>query len=246
AGVSRDVDSWLGPGGDEAISGFSQLKQITSSNVSRLKVAWSGSYGVAGDTSVPQSQPICCPSGLMLLTVRNGVAAINPGNGHVVWRHLGPTFSPLRPGAPGPSARSEAYSPRWNLVYSGQQDGSIVALDVRTGAVVWTAQVSAAGTYGAATVAESEPFTQYYDDGRDGIVLSAPNGGESPIRGHLDAYDAKTGDLRWRVWTTPGAAQVPYILTWSNPAQAATGGAAVWSIPAVDPQPRLLFFGTRN
>ena len=247
AGAKPAADNWLWPGGDEANSGFSQLKQIDSSNASDLKVAWSESFGLASDVGVPQSQPICCPSGLMLLTLRSGVVAIDPSDGHVVWRHQGPTFNMIRPGsAPVASARSEAYSPKWNLVYSGQQDGSIVALNVRTGAVVWSAPVSAAGTYGAATVAESEPFTQYYDDGRDGIVLTAPNGGESPIRGHLDAYDAKTGDLLWRVWTTPGAAQLPYILSWSNPAEAATGGAAVWSIPAVDPQLGLVFFGTGN
>src|SRR5262249_42637379 len=80
AGVKPAADNWLWPGGDEANSGFSQLRQITSANVSHLKVAWSGSYGVPGDTSVPQSQPICCPSGLMLLTVRNGVAAIDPAD----------------------------------------------------------------------------------------------------------------------------------------------------------------------
>ena len=71
--------------------------------------------------------------------------------------------------------------------------------------------------------------------GTDGIVLSAPNGGESPFRGHLDAYDAKTGALLWRAWNTPDPTQTPYILSWSNPAEAATAGAAVWTIPAVDP-----------
>jgi outer membrane protein assembly factor BamB len=43
---------------------------------------------------------------------------------------------------------------------------------------------------------------QWYDDGGDGIVLSAPNGGESPSRGHVDALNAKTGALVWN-WTTP-------------------------------------------
>ncbi len=90
-----------------------------------------------------------------------------------------------------------------------------------------------AGTYGDVTGAESAPFTQYYDiPGTDGVVLSAPNGGESPFRGHLDAYDAKTGKLLWRSWNLPDPTQVPYILSWGNPAEAATGGAADWSVPA--------------
>ena len=86
----------------------------------------------------------------------------------------------------------------------------------------------------------------YYDDGADGIVLSAPNGGESPFRGHMDAFNAKTGALIWRNWTTPDPTQLPYILTWANPAEASQGGAAVWSIPAVDTELGLVYFGTGN
>jgi hypothetical protein len=39
---------------------------------------------------------------------------------------------------------------------------------------------------------------------------------------------------------------MPYVLTWSNPAEAATGGAATWSMPAVDPQLGLVCYGTGN
>jgi alcohol dehydrogenase (cytochrome c) len=107
--------------------------------------------------------------------------------------------------------------------------------------------VIGAGTYGDATGAESEPFTQFYDvPGTNGVVISAPNGGESPFRGHVDAYDAKTGKLLWRAWNLPDPTQVPYILSWGNPAEAALGGAAVWSIPSVDPQLGTVFYGTGN
>jgi glucose dehydrogenase len=77
-------------------------------------------------------------------------------------------------------------------------------------------------------------------------VLSAPNGAESPFRGHLDAFDAKTGKLIWRTWALPDPTQMPYILSWGNPAEAATGGAAVWSIPAIDPELGMVHFGTGN
>jgi glucose dehydrogenase len=78
------------------------------------------------------------------------------------------------------------------------------------------------------------------------VIVSAPNGGESPFRGHLDAYNAKTGALIWRSWTTPDPTQLPYILTWANPAEASQGGAPDWSIPAIDPELGLVYFGTGN
>src|SRR5207253_6586609 len=52
--------------------------------------------------------------------------------------------------------------------------------------------------------------------------------------------------LVWRNWGTPDPTQLPYILSWGNPAEASQGGAAVWSIPAVDVQNKLVYFGTGN
>src|SRR6202035_4927549 len=130
-------------------------------------------------------------------------------------------------------------------IFDGQQDGSIAALNAKTGAPVWTTSVIGAGTYGDVTRAESAPYTQFYAiPGTDGIVLSAPNGGESPFRGHVDAYDAKTVKLIWRSWNLPDPTQVPYILSWGNPAEAATGGAADWAIPSIDPQVGVGDYGT--
>ena len=39
---------------------------------------------------------------------------------------------------------------------------------------------------------------------------------------------------------------MPYILSWGNPAEAAVGGAADWSIPAIDPKLGTVFYGTGN
>jgi glucose dehydrogenase len=76
--------------------------------------------------------------------------------------------------------------------------------------------------------------------------MSAPNGGESPMRGQISAFNAKTGKLVWRTWMTPDPTQLPAILTWANPAEAAVGGAPIWSIPAYDPENRLIVTGTGN
>src|SRR3954447_873588 len=242
--------NWLSGEGDESNSRFSTLSQINANNVQNLHVVWNAQWNPPEIAFSPEGQPICCANDLMVQTFIQGVVGVKPDTGETVWKYNGPVSAQLTQAGQrlrNDNARTQVYSPGLNMVYSGQQDGSIVALNAKTGAPVWTTSVIGAGTYGDATGAESEPFTQYMDvPGTNGVLISAPNGGESPFRGHLDAFDAKTGKLLWRTWNLPDPTQVPYILSWGNPAEAATGGAAVWSVPAVDPQLGTVFYATGN
>ena len=242
--------NWTSPGGDVSNSRFSLLNQITSSNVQNLHVVWNQQFNTPDVQFSPEGQPICCPNNMLYQAYIQGVAAMAPDTGAIAWNYAGPaspSLTQLGQRVRVDNTRTTSYSAANNMIYAGQQDGSIVALNAKTGAPVWTTSVIGAGTYGDVTGAESAPFTKYYDvPGTNGIVLAAPNGGESPFRGHLDAYDAKTGKLLWRSWNLPDPTQVPYILSWGNPAEAATGGAADWSIPAIDPQLGMVYYGTGN
>jgi len=249
-GVTAAGANWLSGEGDVSNSRFSTLRQINSTNVQNLHVVWNQQFNPTDIQFSPEGQPTCCPNDLLYQTYIQGVAAMKPDTGDIAWNYKGPVSAQLTQAGQrlrNDNARTQSYSPKLNMIYSGQQDGSIVALNAKTGAPVWTTSVIGAGTYGDATGAESEPFTQFYDvPGTNGVLLSAPNGGESPFRGHLDAFDPKTGKLLWRTWNLPDPTQVPYILSWGNPAEAALGGAAVWSIPSIDPQLGSVFYGTGN
>ena len=131
-----------------------------------------------------------------------------PDTGQIAWNYSGPSspqLTQLGQRLRVDNTRTTSYSPQLNYIFAGQQDGSIVALDAKTGHPVWTTSVIGAGTYGDVTGAESAPFTQYYDpSGADGIVLSAPNGGGVRSRRRLDAYDAEDGrNLLWRSVNLP-------------------------------------------
>ena len=72
----------------------------------------------------------------------------------------------------------------------------------------------------------------------DGLVLQGTASFENILRkdaytfrGSIGAYDAKTGALRWKFYTTPANAR-------------SGAGAGVWSTPAVDRKRGLLFVGT--
>jgi alcohol dehydrogenase (cytochrome c) len=249
-GVTPAGANWISGGGDISNSRYSPLSQINSNNVQNLHVVWNQQFNTPDIQFSPEGQPICCPNNLLYQAYIQGVAAMAPDTGQIAWKYAGPAspqLTQLGQRLRVDNTRTTSYSPDLNLVFAGQQDGSIIALNAKTGAPVWTTSVIGAGTYGDVTGAESAPYTQYFPiQGTDGIVLSAPNGGESPFRGHLDAYDAKTGKLLWRTWNLPDPTQVPYILSWGNPAEAAVGGAADWSIPAIDPQLGMVYYGTGN
>jgi glucose dehydrogenase len=247
AGMKPAINDWSLPGGDAAGTLFSQLKDINSNNVASLKLVWQGPLQPGNATGNGSASPICCPNGLLLQNYVLGMTAANPATGQIAWQYKGVQYNTIRtPTATVGPSRGLAYNAKADLVYMGQNDGSLVALKAKTGAPVWTAAISGVGTYGSATLSFTAPHPLYYDDGKDGIVVAAPNGGETPFRGHVDAYNAKTGSLVWRVWTTPDPTQLPFILTWANPAEASQGGGAIWSNPVVDTENRLVYFGSGN
>jgi len=254
------VTGTLGPAGNDFPQGgadigntrFSTLKQINTSNAKNLKLAWETTWPVGNQTLESMEEQAIVVSGkgknlpreagTMFVATFLGMRAMDPTNGKTLWEYQGPPQTGT--GLAGRPDRTESFG--HGLVFVGQQDRSVVAINAKTGAPVWTAQVQAAGIYPGLTGYNAEFVTRYFDDGKNGILLSGFTGAESPVRGHLDALDAKTGKLIWRFWTTPDPVQVPHILTWGNPAEAAVGGGSVWSIPAVDPQLNLVYFGIGN
>ena len=245
AGVTPAGNDFEYAGGDMSNTRYSTLTQINTKNVSGLRQIWQNVYtGYNQNPETFEARPIVVSganknlplaSGTMFFPTNVGLVALNPTTGSNLWNYSGPATNTraATAGAVVHVPRSEAFAN--GMVYVGQQDGSIAALNAKTGAPVWTVDVTAVGTAGAISAGqESAPFVQYYDNGKSGLILAGVNGGESPMRGHFDAFDAKTGQLVWRFWATPDPTQLPFILTWGNPAEAATGGAACWALPSVD------------
>ena len=172
--------------------------------------------------------------GVLYVPTTVGVDALDGVTGKTIWQYKG-VKNPK--GLVGHLLAARALSIGGGMVYTGQADGSITAVNTKTGHAVWTAAVASVGTY-AKSQAISLPFTVY----ANGVILTGINGGDTPLRGHIDAYNAKTGKLMWRWFTLPTLSD-PEIKTWANPAVAATGGAAVWSIPAVDSKLGLVYVG---
>ena len=104
-------------------------------------------------------------------------------------------------------------------------DAHLLALDMKTGAVVWDATLEDYKNGYASTIA---PLVV-----KDKVIVGVA-GGEYGIRGFIDAYDAQTGKRAWRFYTIPGPGE-PGNDTWAGDSWK-SGGAGVWVTGAYDPE----------
>src|SRR5580658_3136170 len=227
--------NWIANGGDLFNQRYSPLTQINRENVAGLKALWrtgmgSGmNFGNAG-----QAQILEYDGTLFVSNGANDVFAVDVVSGQMLWTYHGNPDP--KSGTPiGKSNRGVALGD--GLVFVGQLDAKLIALDQRTGKLVWSVQVEPWQNGFSITAA---PL--YYD----GMVIQGLSGGELGTRGRIKAYDAKTGAPRWTFYTIPGPGEFGHE-TWPQTGDAwEHGGAAVWQTPTVDPELGLIYFSTGN
>jgi quinohemoprotein ethanol dehydrogenase len=230
-------EAWLTNGGTLSNQRYSPLDEIDTDNVGDLKGVWmtdlSGS-GVAAKYSA-EAQPIVYQGVMYVPTGADDVFAVSVETGKVLWRYDAKLDQKISTVCCGWLSRGVALGD--GKVYLGQLDGSLVALDQRTGKLVWSAEV---GSWQQGYTITAAPL--YYD----GMVVTGVSGGEFSIRGRVQAYDAKTGKEVWRFHTVPGPGEKGHD-TWPQDNDSwEHGGAPVWQTPAVDPELGLMYFSTGN
>ena len=109
-------------------------------------------------------------------------------------------------------------------------DAHLVAIDARTGNLLWDVEVAEHSSGYSKTAA---PMIV-----KDKVVTGIA-GGEFGIRGFIDAYDAATGELAWRAYTIPGPGEFGND-TWAGDSWK-TGGSATWITGAYDPDLNLVY-----
>ena len=223
-----EPENWLQFRGNYNGWGYSPLDSITPENVGRLRPVWTMSTGV---TEGHQSPPIVNDGIMYLTTPLNIVYAVNAATGDVLWqyrRQLPFDLSLLHPTNRGVAL----YGDR---VYMATSDAVVVALDAKTGAVVWEKPVEDYRTGYYMTMA---PLAV------DGKIMVGVSGGERGIRGFVTALDADSGEQVWKTFTIPAAGE-PGNETWPGDSWK-TGGAPVWVSGNYDPALNLTYWGTGN
>ncbi|HEX7082199.1 MAG TPA: PQQ-binding-like beta-propeller repeat protein [Gammaproteobacteria bacterium] len=236
--VNPAAENWATNGGDWYNRRYSALDEIDRDNVARLKGVWRtrlGGSGVGTQYS-GEAQPLVYEGVLYIVTGADDVFAIDVETGEILWDYranLDPSIGSVI--CCGWTSRGVGLGD--GKVFVGRLDGRLVALDQRTGEVVWSVQAERAEEGYSIT---SAPL--YYD----GLVITGFAGAEYGIRGRVKAFDADDGALVWTFYTIPGPGEVGHD-TWPQDNEVwHHGGASVWQTPAVDPELGLLYFSTGN
>lgn len=222
---------------------YSPLKQIDTSNVNRLGLAWSLDVGDGGGNQ--EATPLFANGTIYSITNWSVVYAVDARTGKEKWRW-------------DPEVNQAKVRPKLccgvvnrgialygNKVIAPTLDGRLDALDAETGKVVWESRVSFSQENYTLTMA---PRIAH------GKVIIGAAGAEFPVRGFFSAFDANTGQFAWKFYTIPGDpakgfendAMRKASATWPEGAWKMNGGGSVWDAISYDPEANLLYVGTGN
>src|SRR3569832_787560 len=228
---------WVTNGGNLTNNRYSTLKQIDTTNVGKLKGAWmtrlkgsgvGGEYSLAASPPAPAGPPPAAPGPA-------AAPAPNEKTGEILWEYWSGIEQNISTVCCGRVNRGLAMGD--GLIYLGQLDANVAALDMKTGKVAWKTPIEKwQNGYGITSA------PRYYD----GLIYTGITGGEFGVRGRMTALDAKTGEIKWRWFTLPGPGEKGSAPWPPGTAHAMRGGAAIWNTPAVDPELGLLYFAVGN
>lgn len=245
--TSRSYADWKAYRGNDGVSAYSGLKQIDTSNVSRLQLAWTyNTHDNIGNSSI-QCNPLIVDGILYGVSPRQKIFALDARTGAQRW-----LFDPY----PG------------NTTYSGVSRGlawyehgdekrifisasyKLFCLDAATGK-----QVMAFGDSGFVdlrrglrndadiekySIQNTSPPVVYND-----LVIVGSSMGETytDMPGNIRAFDIQTGKLKWTFNTIPKPGEFGYD-TWPEDNYKEAAGVNVWSGFSIDRNRGMLFAAT--
>ena len=231
--VAGDDVGWPVYGNDASDTHYSSLKLINTDNVKHLHAAYAVSTGTLRSN---EATPLVIGDTMYLASSWGPrfVYALDAVTGEQKWLYKSNIPESVgRFACCDVASRGVAYAD--DRIFVGQLDGTLVALEAKTGKPIWKVTVVENKTGASIT---SPPLIV------GDKVISGFAGGEYGARGYLSAYDAASGKLLWRTNTVPGPGERGND-SWKGDSWK-HGGAAPWLVGSYDPKLNLIFFGTSN
>ncbi len=238
---SNSSGDWAAFGRTYGEQHYSPLHDINRQTVAQLGLGWSLDLGPGNSVT----GPLEVGGTLYFASAYSLVHAVDAATGKLKW-----IYDPKAAEASGRKLR-QGWGSRgmawWHgKVYTGTQDGRLIAIDAQTGKPVWSV------------------LTVQQDDYRfisgpprvfNGKVIVGHGGADAGnTRGYVTAYDAETGKQLWRFFTVPGNpadgfendAMRMAAKTWSGEWWKYGGGGTVWNAITYDEQLNQIYIGTGN
>ncbi len=249
--AGKDAKNWLHPNGSYEQTRHAPAAQINTGNVAKLRPAFVFQTGIVESM---ETAPIVANGVMYVTTSYNHVYAINATTGEQYW-HFKHKIGPVSTYCCGPNNKGVAIAD--GKLFMGTLDAKLVALDAKTGKLLWETQIADPELGYSETMAPAVV---------DGKVLIGTNGGEYGVRGFVKAYDANSGKLSWTFHTIPEKGHegvwaendatgrnMKRDIAAEKAALAKNGGdfyktlgGGVWMTPAVDTKTKTVFFVVGN
>jgi lanthanide-dependent methanol dehydrogenase len=249
--MSQNPNDWVMPSRTYDAQRYSPLKQINTSNVGKLQAAWTFSTGVLRGH---EGAPLVVGNVMYLHTpFPNNVFALDlDHDGKILWKYepkQDPNVIPVM--CCDTVNRGLSYAD--GKIFLHQADTTLVALDAKTGKVVWSVKNGDASKGETGT---SAPFVI-----KDKVLVGI-SGGEFGVQCSVTAYDLKDGKRVWRAYSEGPDNEIlvdpekttdlgkpvgkdSSLKTWEGD-QWKIGGGCTWGWMAYDPQLNLVYYGSGN
>jgi len=221
--------NWLTYSGSYSSQRYTQLGEVTPSNVTDLELKW---LFQAQSLQSFSATPLVVDGVMYVTQAPNDIVALDAKSGRVFWvYHYAP--APGRVCCRGLVNRGVAIL--GDTLFMATVDAHLVAVDAKNGQPLWDTKVGEAKAAYAMTLA---PLAI-----KDKVIVGVA-GAEYGIRGYIAAYDARSGKEVWRFYTVPGPGE-PGHDTW--PADAwEHGGSSVWTTGSYDAELNTTYWGVGN
>ena len=233
--ADREPQNWLSYSGNYSGHRYSPLTQINRTNVKYLQLKWSYHPLYAKNSNAQnkmENTPLVV-DGIMYTGTALEAVALDAVTGRQYWKLARPL---------DPKAYYNAYEVNKGMAIAGNTlfwatvDCHLLAIDVKTGKVIWDkllADFKKGYQYNVAPLVIRD------------MVLLGPATNEAGANCWVAAYDIKTGKEIWRFNTAPASADEPEAKTWVGDSWK-HGGSPIWNGGSYDPETNLTFWGTGN
>jgi alcohol dehydrogenase (cytochrome c) len=204
--------------------GYSPLKQIDTTNVGRLTIAWAQALPPGGNMTEPLARGGVVYAG----GFGDQVFAFDGASGRMLWRYT------RKLPATTPVTAHKTIALWGDKIVTATSDNHLVALDARSGRPVWDVAV----TNRTGMRQPGGPLVA------DGVVMMGM-ASQEPGGGIIAAFDAETGKHLWTFDTVAKPGQLGGD-TWNGVPPELRKGGSVWTSGSYDPVNKLALWGVGN